>query len=317
MSGMKATLRTWTPNIREAAARVRRWVERSLNYILFAGVVGIAVGILVYVFEGSGLPSTAGSRSVLVRNVGLVLGGLAALWVAVWRSRVADRQAKATQQQADTAQRSLLDERYQKSAEMLGSDVLTVRLGGIYALHHLAEEYPERYHIQIMRLLCSFVCHPTRDEEYDIELSKQMTTHGKDRREDIKTAVEVLCARHAEQDALERGMNYRLHLENADLSYLVLHRVDLSRAFLVGSDLSRSILHDAHLSHADLTLANLNKTELQGAILTGAQMFGVKGMTQRQLDETRADPRFPPHHGLDAETGEPLVWRGKPLEDRA
>ena len=46
---------------------------------------------------------------------------------------------------------------------MLGSGVLSVRLGGIYALERLAKEHPEEYHIQIMELLCSFVRHPTRD----------------------------------------------------------------------------------------------------------------------------------------------------------
>ena len=44
---------------------------------------------------------------------------------------------------------------------MLGSEVLSVRLGGIYALQRLAEEWPDQYHIQIMRLFCAFVRLPT------------------------------------------------------------------------------------------------------------------------------------------------------------
>ena len=47
---------------------------------------------------------------------------------------------------------------------MLGNDVLSVRLGGIYALQRLAEEYPEQYHIQIMQLFCAFARHPTEDQ---------------------------------------------------------------------------------------------------------------------------------------------------------
>ena len=47
---------------------------------------------------------------------------------------------------------------------MLGSEVLSVRLGGIYALQRLAEEWPDQYHIQIMRLFCAFVRLPTRDQ---------------------------------------------------------------------------------------------------------------------------------------------------------
>ena len=82
--------------------------------------------------------------STTVRNVGLVIGGVIAILLAVWRSTVAARQV-------DTAQQSLLNERYERGAEMLGNGVLSVRLGGIYALNRLAQEHPEQYHLQISR----------------------------------------------------------------------------------------------------------------------------------------------------------------------
>ena len=46
---------------------------------------------------------------------------------------------------------------------MLGNDVLSVRLGGIYALEHLAREHPDQYHLQIVKLLCAFVRNPPRE----------------------------------------------------------------------------------------------------------------------------------------------------------
>ena len=84
--------------------------------------------------------------------------------LAIWRSTVAERQSATSQLQSETAQRGLLNERYQKGAEMLGSAVLAVRLGGIYALDRLAREHPEAYHLQIMNLLCAFVRNPTTVE---------------------------------------------------------------------------------------------------------------------------------------------------------
>ena len=97
-----------------------------------------------------------------------------ALPLAIWRGLVADRQASASQQQASEAQRQaetaqgvLLNERYQTGAEMLGNETLSVRLGGIYALQRLAEEYPHQYHLQVMRLFCAFVRNPTADEDYE------------------------------------------------------------------------------------------------------------------------------------------------------
>ena len=95
------------------------------------------------------------SNGSTIRNIVLVAAAMIALPLAIWRSIVAERQAK-------TAQRGLLNERYQKGAEMLGSGILSVRLGGIYALARLAREHPGGYHTQIMNLLCSFVRNPPR-----------------------------------------------------------------------------------------------------------------------------------------------------------
>ena len=44
---------------------------------------------------------------------------------------------------------------------MFGHSALTVRVGGIYALQHLAKEYPTQYHVQVMRLFCAFLSHST------------------------------------------------------------------------------------------------------------------------------------------------------------
>ena len=77
------------------------------------------------------------SASTTIRNIGFIMAGSVALPLAIWRGIVADKQA-------DTAQRSLLNERYQQGAEMLGNNVLSVRLGGMYALQRLAAEHPEQ-----------------------------------------------------------------------------------------------------------------------------------------------------------------------------
>ena len=63
------------------------------------------------------------SNGTTIRNIALVIGGAIALVFAVWRSGIAQRQS-------DIAQQGLLNERYQKGAEMLGSEVLSVRLAG-------------------------------------------------------------------------------------------------------------------------------------------------------------------------------------------
>ena len=50
---------------------------------------------------------------------------------------------------------------------MLGSAVLSVRLGGIYGLARLAEDHPDQYHVPIFQLLCSFVRRPPEEDKKD------------------------------------------------------------------------------------------------------------------------------------------------------
>ncbi len=377
---MKATLRTWTPNIRRAAGRALRWVQRSLIRILIVLAVAITTGgVILSVAFWDWLHAGSQSHSETVRNIGLVHGGGLALAIALWRGWVADREA-------DTARRGLLNERYQQGATMLGSEVLSVRIAGTYALQHLAEEHPEEYHVQIMRLLCAFVRHPVKDEEGVPALDvKGEWSSTSSLREDFQAIMAAIVARHDRQIHFEdqdsafrfdmRGADLRearlgnVNLPNAlmtatDLSWAVLDRAQLNDAALheaildgaslVDAKLNRAQLHGAKLSGADLRGADLTEAMLMGSALIGARLRGADlteamlmgsaligadltgasltgailveadlidttGLTQAQLDSARANPENPPKLDgvVDAETGEPLVWRGKPLEDRA
>ena len=239
----------------------------------------------------------------LARNLIFVVAALIGLPLAIWRSFVADRQSKTAQQQSETAQRSLLNERYQKGTEMLGSEVRSVRLGGIYALERLAREHAEGYHILIIKLFCAFV----RQSESDTQ-----EKHPKIR-EDVQAIMTALGRRDGKQREIEKqeikiSKEPILNLAGAKLPGAVLERADLSRAVLDES----TDLSGAMLEGADLSLAELNGASLSGAKLDGTDLSGVTGLTQAQLDEAVADPDNPPDltDAKDSETGKPLVWRG-------
>ena len=151
----------WT---RGAWAWPRGWVaEHLLGLSLGVSVAGLGAGVVVTAVD-PGWVSGGESGSTTIRNLGIVLAGLIALPLAIWRGRVADRQATATDKQAETAQKDLLNKRHQESAVMLGSGVPAVRLAGIYALERLAKDHPKQYHIEIIKSLCAFVRNPIRDE---------------------------------------------------------------------------------------------------------------------------------------------------------
>ena len=139
--------------LRKRFANVFLRLYQSNAAWIVAWVMFVLIGTAVFSIVCWRWLNDGESGSTTIRNLGLVIAAIVALPLAIWRSIVAERRAK-------TAQRGLLNERYQKGAEMLDSQVLAVRLGGIYALARLAREHPGDYHTQIMSLLCAFVRPP-------------------------------------------------------------------------------------------------------------------------------------------------------------
>ena len=241
-----------------------RWLahwagERGVGLILVAIAVAMAGGLaVVLIYDPTWLTGSVSggqpgseSRSTTIRNVGLIGGGAIAILIAYWRSRL--------------AQQDLLNKRYQEGAAMLGNDVLSVRLAGIYALERLAKDHPWDYHIEIMKLLCAFVRNPTGAVE----------ARAEELREDVQAAMDAISACHARQLSLEERSGFQLDLRDADLRGASLSDANLSRALLKGAKLDRaylrrSILYRAYLSDAGLTDATLINADLRGATLLSA-----------------------------------------------
>ncbi len=284
---------------------------------LWVGLIAVALLIALIVIW---FVSSAGLEAI--RDYGLLFAAILAFPLGFWRSRVAERQAsaaqrqvsatqeqlrtaqlqaEAAQRQADTAQQNLLNERYRQGAEMLGSEVLAVRLGGIYALQRLAHEYPQQYHIQIMQMFCAFVLSPTPDAE-QAEVRRRQETRARIRslsqmdiedarrigmrdpyfvrhlviedalREDVQAVVTAIGARSKTARDLERAVGFKLNLDGANLSGALLHGSDLSGVSLNGADLRRVSFFGADLANAHLNQANLSGAMIMGADLSGAEI---------------------------------------------
>ena len=296
---------------RSLLASRKWWIRASAAFAIGAALLLIFGTAFWDAFRDWLISNESGSTTI--RNLGLVAAGLIALPLALWRGHVAEQQTAA-------AQDSLRNERYQKGAEMLGSEVLSVRLGGIYALQSLSEEYPEEYHVQIIRLFSAFARHPTSDIEYDREISAGNFPPFS--REDVRTTIWSIGGRNVEHISLEKKGKFQLDLSSANLRIMWLPDVNLSNAFCLRTDFFGSSLVGSNLSGASFTLALLEEVTLGDANISGASFAKVNGLTQYQLDQARADPDNPPKlDGVqDAETGQPLVWtggRGAPLNDDA
>lgn len=102
-----------------------------------------------------------------VRNFGLIAAAVIALPLAIWRSRVSERQADASRRQAETADRALPESRYYQAMEMLGSEDPGVRAAAVYALGQLGEDYPDEYREKVRLLLSSSRQELVREEHDD------------------------------------------------------------------------------------------------------------------------------------------------------
>lgn len=281
--------------------------------------------------------ATTESNSTTIRNIGFIVAGALALVFAVWRGVLAQRQAETAQRQSETSQRQsetarrgLLNERFQKGTEMLGNEVLTVRLGGIYALQSLAEEQPDQYHVQVMRQLCAFVRHPTEvegqrtieQEEYSItreeilsidpdrtDLPPIITATRFKPREDIQAAMAAIAFCHDKNQKAETDNSYWLDLHGADLRGVDLSNMNLARASWAFESVGSFYQLITARRYTDMRETKLDHASLIMTDLSDVDLSGSTGLTQSSLDLVAFDSEKPPKldNVLDANTGEQLV----------
>ena len=161
---------------------------------------------------------------------------------------------------------------------MVGSPVLSVRLGGIYALKRLADEHPEQYHIQVMELYCAFVRNPTGGEK-DRENQDAQTDPYQSApplREDVQVVLTAIGGRSkAGLDIEKARKEFRLELRHADLRRAHLPGAYLAQSDLGGADMRGAYFCDANLSGAYLQGAKLHRANLISANLSGARVLSA------------------------------------------
>ncbi|MGB3513487.1 MAG: pentapeptide repeat-containing protein [Microcoleaceae cyanobacterium] len=194
------------------------------------------------------------------------------------------------------AEQKQVTERFSKAVEQLGSDVLAIQLGGIYALERIAID-SEQDHWTIMEVLTSFIrgTYPPNNEG---ENSSSISTS-------IQAALTVIGRRNFSQDPKDKKLDLsntnlfqanlkgtylrEANLENADLRETYLGEANLSQANLNGAklnsantntklpvrkvDFSKAFLEKADLTNAKLTGANLNQADLKDACLNSANLY--------------------------------------------
>ena len=79
----------------------------------------------------------------MFRNLGLAVAAFVGIFLAWKRVTAATRQADATLQQAELAQRDHVAELFNRAVGQLTDAKLEVRLGAIYTLRQIARDFPD------------------------------------------------------------------------------------------------------------------------------------------------------------------------------
>jgi len=269
-------------------------------------------------------------RATLAQILGgmFVLGGLFFTWHTV----------RSTWESVDLARQGQITERFARGIELLGSEKLEVRLGGIYALERIARD-SKKDHWTIMEVLTAYVRENAAwsDDRYIPSESVPLAT-------DIQAVLTVLNRRTREWDKgrsldlqrtdlrqahlegvhLEGANLFAVHLEGAMLTGAHLKMAFLSAARLRGARLSQAHLEganlmSAHLDPTSLVEAHLEGARLEGASLKGADLCGAdlrgvdlgltRDLTREQIesaitDETTVLPDYLKEEGEEGKGGE-------------
>lgn len=278
------------------------WFSRH-GGLTVLGVSAVSTGLAIFVgvWRWDWLKDAEESVSVTVRNLGLLAAVLPTITLGVWRSSVGNSQAASAQRQADVAHANLLDDRYQQAVSLLAHELLPIRTGGIFALGRLADEHPDEYLPQIIRLMCAFAQSPPpdvsgEDDEdtssptahvlhaksyvYDAtgNMQRALLYHRQPTRHDVAAAIRIAAEGSRRlPEAVRNSSNahdphFRLKLDHAKMAQLVLDAIDLSNADLSGADLTHASLISAHLQESMLAATRLTDATLYGANLSGAHL---------------------------------------------
>jgi hypothetical protein len=170
-----------------------------------------------------------------------------------------------------------ITERFTRSIEHLGSERLQVRLGGIYALGRIARDCKRDQHL-ILCVLCAFVREHARWEEGGAPHRLPC---------DVQAAMTVLGSRAWTRDPTRPWLDLSgVDLRGADLCW-----AHLEDANFTGSHLEGARFVDARLDRSYFTGAHVAGANFTGACLDHADLDGVIGLTEQQIQEAKVTPR--------------------------
>lgn len=185
-----------------------------------------------------------------------IIGGLAllsGLYFTYQNVKTAQENMKVAQENLRVTEEGKLTERFSNAVELLGSEKLDVRLGGIYALERIARD-SQKDHWTVMEVLTAFV----RQNSPYVRSKEDLSDKAEIKlREDIQAIMTVIGRRKWSE---------------TEPTYIDLQKVDLTGCVLRGANLSKARLSRANLNRVYWKGVDLSKARLDAANLSGAYL---------------------------------------------
>lgn len=213
-----------------------------------------------------------------------ILGGVAigiGLYYTWRRTNIAEDNLRVTQE-------GQITERFTRAVDQLGANdqfgnpAIEIRLGGIYALERIANEYDKDYW-PIVEILTAYV---RKNSSSEIIVNKKLANLTVDIQAKESTTIEVPVVRKISLDiqavltvlgrrknSFHNGETHRLNLQGT-----YLQNADLMGAHLESANLMGAHLEGANFMGAHLESANFMKAHLEGANFIGAHLESANFM---------------------------------------
>lgn len=98
----------------------------------------------------------------ILGKAGLLLGGAFGLYLAWLRVTAANRQAEASIKQAELGRREHVAELFNRAVGQLGDAKLEIRLGAIYTMRQISDDFPE-ITAMVFELLTAYIRENPKD----------------------------------------------------------------------------------------------------------------------------------------------------------
>ena len=261
----------------------------ALNSLFLVNAIGSGYFDTLADFFGYGETDGLSAGAHFARNLALALLALVGIVMAAWRNLEMSRQADAAQKQIKNESNRIAGERFSDAVKMLAQNnegskpAIAARVGGIYALQSLANNYISQYAAQVVRILVAYVRENAQLTKIPYKEKSDMNFLGEDVKAAFAVLAQLLDGRDESPEKKFELSDNDLDFSECDFSRLCLNDRQASglrhykwqRADLQGSDLRGSDFRGSDLQCADFRKARMYDAQLQGTDLRGANLEGA------------------------------------------